>query len=324
MQKNIIATVFGGTGFVGTQIVRELAKKGVTVKVVTRVPERAYFLKPCGSVGQIVPVACNYSDPASIAATVKGSDYVVNCVGALYERRRDKFGKIFVDVPQEIARACKIEGVRRFVHISALGVDKARSKYAAGKRGGEEAVLKSFPGATILRPSVIFGPGDGIFARFAEMAQYLPALPLIGGGKTKFQPVYVGDVADAVMAALTLPDVGDSDPRGKVYQLGGPEIVTFREIYERMFYHTGKRRMLITMPWGLAKLIAMFLSLLPKPLLTRDQVETLKTDNVVDHDTLTLSDLNVTPTGMSMILPSYLSQYRPGGRYAAAADKRRA
>ncbi len=320
MQKNKTATIFGGTGFIGSQVVRELAKKGYRIKVASRVPERAYFLRPCGSVGQVVPFVCDYSNPDSIAEAVKGAECVVNCIGILYERGKAKFKRIHTELPEQIARACQKEGVARFAHISALGCEKGSSRYAKSKLEGEKAVQKAFPDATILRPSVVFGPDDDFFNKFASLSRYAPALPLIGGGGTKFQPVYVGDVADAVLAALTLPS-GEGDPRGKTYELGGPEVVNFCEIYERLFRNTGRKRMLVSLPWGIAKVKASFLSMLPKPPLTRDQVESLKTDNVCGENALKLADLGVRPTGMALILPSYLEHYRPGGKFA---DKKRA
>lgn len=309
------ATIFGGTGFVGTQIVRELAKKGVTVKVATRVPERAYFLRPCGVVGQVVPVQCDYNDAGSIEAAVEGSDYVVNCIGILYERGRQTFQKIHIDVPAMIASACEKQEVERFVHISALGVDKAGSKYAHTKAGGEDAVFNNFKEATILRPSVVFGEDDEFFNMFACLAQISPALPLIGGGETKFQPVFVGDVADAVMAALYHSGVGKDNPQGQIYELGGPEVLSFKAIYEKLFHYIGRRRALVPLPFAIAKIQAIFLSLLPKPLLTRDQVESLKTDNVVSDDALTFKDLNIESKSLDLVLPTYLERYRPGGRF---------
>ena len=310
-----IATIFGGTGFVGEQVVRELAHAGYRIKVATRVPERAYFLRPCGSVGQVVPFFCDYSDDASIENAVSGADVVVNGIGILYQKKRGGFKRAHVAVPEAIAKACKKQGVSRFVHISALGCDKGKSVYAKTKRDGEQAVKKAFPDVTILRPSVIFGPGDNFFNMFAELSRFLPCLPLIGGGKTLFQPVYVGDVADAVMAALSLPDKGKDGPCGQVYELGGPEILSFKELYQRMFTYTNRPRALVSLPYGLAKIQATFMSLLPKPLLTPDQVESLKTDNIVDKKAKGLRDLGVEPTGMSMILPGYLGVYCPGGRF---------
>jgi len=304
------ATVFGGTGFVGTQIVSELAKRDIIVKVATRVPERAYFLKPCGAVGQVVPVQCNYNDEASIAAAIKGSDYVVNCIGVLFEKGKQTFERAHVDIPSAIARASKNEGVESFVHISALAVERGTSQYAKSKTAGEEAVLKAYPSASILRPSVIFGEDDEFFNMFAGMAKVLPALPLIGGGETKFQPVFVGDVADAAIAALT-----DDEAQGKIYELGGPETLSFEEIYKRLFSYTGQSPILFPLPYGMAKFQAFFMGLLPKPPLTRDQVESLKTDNVMNEGALGLQDLGVTATALDLILPKYLIRYRRGGRF---------
>lgn len=315
------ATVFGGTGFVGRQVVRALAARGVVVKVATRAPERANFLKPCGAVGQVVPFACRYSDPESVARAVRGSDFVVNCVGILYERgKRATFQRAHIETPALIAQACAAEKVERFVHISSLSCDKASSKYAQTKMAGEKEVLAHFPRASILRPSVIFGPDDSFFNMFAELSRYLPCLPLIGGGQTKIQPVYVGDVADAVMACLFKPRVREHhNPEGKIYELGGPEIYNFREIYEKMFSYTGRKRMLLTLPWGLAKVQATFLSLLPKPLLTCDQVETLKTDNTVSSGAYNFATLGLTPKSLDLILPGYLETYRAGGKFGSAA-----
>ncbi len=317
-----VACVFGGTGFIGRQIVQELARAGYTVKVATRVPERAFFLKTAGNVGQIVPVACEYDDDDSLMQAVAGCDAVVNCIGILFERgRRSKFSALHAELPARIAAACTAEGVERFVHISALGADRAASKYAQSKYRGEEGVLASFPTATILRPSVVFGPGDEFFAMFARLAVYLPALPLVGGGKTKFQPVYVGDVADAVLQALTLPELSAASPLGTVYELGGPEILTLKDVYERVTAQIGRKRCYVSMPWGMAKIQGAVMSLLPRPPMTADQVETLKTDNIVTGNYPTLADLGVNETAIGTILPSYLACYKPGGRFG---DKKRA
>ena len=313
-QNNKIATVFGGTGFLGTQIVRELAALGYVVKVATRIPERAYFLKPCGNVGQIVPFACQYSDTKSVRKAVKNAEIVVNCNGILYEKgKSSKFKRVHVDIPAMIAKACADEKVSRFVHISALSCDKGTSKYAKSKLEGEKAVHSNFPSATILRPSVVFGADDNFFNMFAELSRYMPFLPLIGGGKTKFQPVYVGDVADAVIKVAT--DGGTMYQR-KVYQLGGPDIVDFKEVYELIFKYTGRRRKLVNLPFCVAKAEATFLGLLPKPLLTRDQVESLKTDNIVEDGALGFNSLGMVPTDMDAILPFYLEHYRAGGAIA--------
>lgn len=316
------ACVFGGTGFIGRQVVRELAKAGYTVKVATRVPERAFFLKTAGSVGQVVPVACDYNDDDSLMRAVSGCDVVVNCVGILFEKGRTAtFTRLHAELPARIAAACNAEDVVRYVHISALGADKAGSRYARSKRAGEEAVLATFPQATILRPSVVFGPGDEFFTMFARLAIYTPALPLIGGGKTRFQPVYVGDVADAVIQALTLPAQGPASPLGTIYELGGPEILSFRDVYDRVLSVTGRQRCFVTLPWGVAKVQGAVMRLLPRPLLTPDQVESLKTDNVTDGAHPGLADLGVNETAIGTILPSYLACYRAGGRFG---DKKRA
>lgn len=313
------ATVFGGTGFVGRQVVRELAARGIVVKVATRLPEKAYFLKPCGAVGQVVPVLCRVSDDESLRAAIRGSDYVVNCIGVLFERgKRQKFQVLHADLPGRIAATCAAENVSRLVHISALSADQGTSRYARTKLAGEQAVQAAFPLATILRPSVIFGKDDNFFNMFARLALVLPALPLIGGGKTKFQPVFVGDVADAVMAALEHPAVGLNNPQGRVYELGGPEILSFKDVYERLFSYIRVKPKLISLPFFIAKIQAAFLSLLPVPLLTRDQVESLKTDNVVAPQALNLGDLGVKPTALDTILPTYLERYRPGGRFGFA------
>lgn len=318
MDMNKTACVFGGSGFVGRQIVRELAKLGYRIKVASRVPEAAFFLKPYGVVGQVVPVKCSYKDSKDIETLVKGCDVVVNCIGILYQRRRNDFVKAHVDVPGAIAQACKKEKVKRFIHISAMGVKEANSKYAKTKRAGEEAVLKAFPQATILRPSVIFGEDDDFFNMFAKMAVILPFLPLIGGGKTKFQPVYVGDVADAVIKCITPSDSDARAPEGKIYELGGPEVLSFKEVYQRLFSLIQRQPCLLPTPFWMAKVQAVFLGLLPKPLLTCDQVESLKCDSVVSEGALTLKDLGVHPTALDSILPHYLIRYRPGGRFASA------
>jgi NADH dehydrogenase len=315
------ATIFGGTGFIGRQIVRELARQGYTIKVATRVPESVFALKTCGAVGQVVPFHTNYRDAASIIAAVRGAQVVVNCVGILRERRRGDFQRVHADLPGMIAQACAAEGVERLIHISALASERGTSRYARTKAAGEIAVRRHFPAATIMRPSVVFGPDDNFFNMFAEMARYIPALPLIGGGKTKFQPVYVGDVADAVVAACVRPPIGDHDPRGKTYELGGPEVIDMREIYERVFIYTRRTRKTVKLPWGVAKMQAGLMGILPAPPLTPDQVESLKTDNLVMPGALTLADLGIGATGMGLILPGYLSTYAPGGKFG---DKKRA
>lgn len=311
------ATVFGGTGFIGRYVVRELARMGYIVKAASRVPERAFFLKPCGWVGQVVPTFCDFRDQASIDSAIRGSQVVVNCVGILYQRRRHDFIRVHTDMPGMIAEACAREGVERFIHISALGVDKAASRYARTKHEGERKVLGAFPRATILRPSVVFGTEDGFFNMFACMARIFPALPLIGGGKTKFQPVYVADVAAAVVAVIALPAIGNQTPQGKIYELGGPEIMTMRDIYARVFSWTGRARAMMPIPFWVAKIDAAFLQMIPpRPILTPDQVTSLRTDSVVSPEALGFEDLGISPTGADLIVPVYLERFRAGGRFA--------
>lgn len=311
------AVVFGGTGFVGKHVVQELAALGVRVKVATRVPESAYFLKIAGDVGQVVPVHCDYSDYDSIAQIIEGADYVVNCIGILFERGGRTFDRIHTVLPELIATACAVAKVERFVHVSALGVDSAISKYAESKLAGEKGVFKAFSAATILRPSVVFGEDDDFFNQFAGLANVLPFLPLIGGGYTKFEPVYVGDVAVSVIKALTVSDAGKASPLGKIYELGGPEVLSFKQVYQKMFEYTGRARPLVALPYCVAKIQAAIFSLMPKPLLTRDQVESLKSDNIVSDGALGLADLGVQATALDVVLPRYLVNYRAGGRFAA-------
>lgn len=318
--QNKVATVFGGTGFIGRYIVAQLAKEGATVKVMTRHPSSAYFLRQFGSVGQIVPVLCNYTDQ-EIQDAVKGSDYVVNCLGILFEKKRDQFKQVHVELAGKIAKACAAYKVERFIHLSAAGIELSKSRYAETKLMGEKAVRDSYPAATILRPSVVFGPEDQFFNKFAKLSMFMPALPVIGGSQTRLQPVYAGDVADAAVKAITLPGYGSKSPLGQTYELGGPEKLTLRQIYERIFAQTGRKRMIFAMPELLARIQAAFLSALPNPILTNDQITSLKSDNVVSENALALSDLGLQATAIDAHLPLYLAHYRAGGRFA---EKKRA
>lgn len=316
MLNNKIIAIFGGSGFVGRQIIRELAAQGYTVRVATRSPASCYDLRTAGTPGQVVPQFYDPGRPDTIGAVVSGAYGVVNCVGILYERGRTKFHATHAELPRQLATACKRHHVERFVHISALGIDSNKSQYARTKLMGEQAVHDLFPSATTLRPSIIFGPEDGFFNMFARLSQTMPVLPLIGGGRTRFQPVYVGDVADAVVRAMTTTDM-----MGKTYELGGPEILTFRQIYDCLFAQLGYRRKLISIPWGLAGLQARVMQLFPKPLLTVDQVKSLRSDNVVRSGALSFKDIGITPKSLDLILPTYLDCYRQGGKFA---DKKRA
>ncbi|MCI5060149.1 MAG: complex I NDUFA9 subunit family protein [Alphaproteobacteria bacterium] len=311
-----IICIFGGTGFLGKYVTQELARAGYRIKIATRYPESAYELKTYGDVGQIVPVACDYREGGDVDDLVKGCDAVINLIGILYEKGKNNFARIHIDVPERIAKACAKHEVKSFVHVSALGIDKAHSKYAKSKLAGEEAVSKAFPKTTILRPSVIFGPGDGFFNLFAKLSCFLPVLPLIGGGETKFQTVYADDIAHAIAKIVRAGAQGKQDYQDKIYELGGPEIVSFKEIYGRLFEQTNRPRALISIPWGVAKFQGAILSLMPKPLLTRDQVTSLQSDNVVSDKALTFDDLGIAPSAMESVLPEYLSCYKRGGPFS--------
>ncbi len=319
--KGKTVTVFGGTGFLGRYVVDLLARTGATIQVVSRVQNRAYFLRTAGVVGQIVPVGCDYKNEAEISAAISGSQIVVYLPGRLHGKGKNGFTHVHRDVPEWVAKACALNGVERLVHISALGCDVSQSDYAQTKYAGEKAIRAVYPNATILRPSVLFGSEDNFFNMFARLSQFAPALPLIGGGHTKFQPVFVGDVAQAVVQAITLPATGSGSPLGKTYELGGPDVITFKQVLEKIFQYTGRTRLLVTLPFGLAKIKAAFLSVLPNPPLTGDQVESLRTDTIVQPGALVLKDLGVEATSMDSVLPGYLDQYKPGGRFG---DKKRA
>ncbi len=306
-----VVTVFGGSGFIGRHLVRRLAKTGAVVRVASRHPSQSAYLKTAGAVGQIVPLAVDVTDDASITAAVQGAGWVVNLIGILYESGRWTFERAHVEAPDRIARAAAAAGVGRLVHVSAIGAHSdAKPAYARTKAAGEAAVRAAVPEAVILRPSIIFGPEDSFFNLFAGMALVAPALPLIGGGHTRFQPVYVGDIAEAIQTVLT-----DPATKGKTYELGGPRIYSFKELLQLMLSEIGRKRLLVTVPWKLAELQGTVLQRLPKPPLTRDQVELLRSDNVVAEGALTLRDLGITPTAAEIILPTYLDRFRPGGRF---------
>lgn len=304
-----VAVVFGGTGFIGRYVVQRLAHADYVVRVVTRAPEAARPLMTQGQVGQIVPFQSGPLDDAHVAAAVASATVVVNAVGILAERREGDFARIQGALPGRIGRAAAAAGVQRVVHISAIGADPASpSLYARSKAEGEAALRSAFPGATILRPSIVFGPEDGFFNRFAGMARLLPFLPVVGGG-TRFQPVYVGDVADAVLAALERGEAA-----GGTYELGGPRAVTFRALMEEMLDIIGRRRRVVELPEGLARFQAKLTSWMPNPPLTEDQLLLLKRDNVVAEGARGLRDLGVEPTTMEAILPAYLGRFRRGGQ----------
>jgi NADH dehydrogenase len=304
-------TIFGGSGFIGRYIVQQLARRGWRIRVAVRRPDQALFLKPLGQVGQITPVMASIRDDASVAAALVGADAAINLVGILYEQGRQTFGAVHVEGAQRVARAARAAGVTRLVQMSAIGADpNSASDYARSKAAGEAAVREAFPTATIVRPSIVFGPEDQFFNRFAGMARMLPALPLIGGGKTKFQPVYVGDVADAFDRILEAPETA-----GQTYELGGPTVYSFRELMEILLREIGRQRLLLPMPFFVASIQGGIFEMLPvPPPLTRDQVRLLRQDNVVDPTAHGFASLGIEPVGLAAILPTYLTRYRRGGR----------
>ncbi len=308
MATRSVATVFGGSGFIGRYVVQRLARAGHVVRVAVRDTERARTLCPMGAVGQIVPLYTTLADRATIERAVAGADLVVNLVGILAERRAGDFQRLQADGPGQIGAAAAAAGVVRVVHVSAIGADPAApSLYARSKGQGEAALRAAFPAATILRPSIVFGTEDGFFNRFAALAAMSPVMPVIAGG-TRLQPVYVGDVADAVMAALSR-----GDATGRTYELGGPQVFTFRELLGWILKQTMRHRPLVNVPMGLARLQAAVLERLPGKLLTRDQLLLLGQDNVVAADAPGLRDLGITPTPVDLVVPHYLARFRPGG-----------
>jgi len=311
-----IVTVFGGSGFIGRYAVRKLAKRGWRVRVAVRRPNEAMFLRTAGDVGQVETIQANIRDDASTERAIIGSDAVINLVGILFPTGKQTFDAVQRDGAERIARLCAAHGLDRLIHISAIGADaESDVSYQRTKAEAEAAVQRHVPGATILRPSLVFGPEDEFFNRFAGMARLSPVLPLIGGD-TRFQPVYVGDVAEAVVRSLE-----NGDARGKTYELGGPEIVTMRDVFELVQEETGRKRFVMPVPGWLARIQAWVFELpnrlfgLP-PLLTRDQVAMLDVDNVVGDQAATLGDLGIKGTTLDSILPTYLYRYRASGQYA--------
>jgi uncharacterized protein YbjT (DUF2867 family) len=303
-----VATVFGGSGFIGRYVVRLLARAGKTVRVAVRDTEAALFLKTAGTLGQIVPLHAPVGDAAAVKRAVEGADWVINLVGLLSESRAATFQAIHVDAAARVAAAAAAAGVERLAHMSAIGADPTSdSRYAVTKGLGEAAVRAAFPGATILRPSIVFGPEDNFFNRFAGMARMLPFLPVIQGA-TRMQPVYAGDVAEAVLAALRYDSA-----IGKTYELGGPKVWLFVDLLAYILKVTGRDLPLVNMPVPLIRLQACVLEMLPGKLLTRDQLKLLSHDNVVKSDALSLRDLGISPTAVEQIVPDYLRRFRAGG-----------
>ncbi len=317
-----LAVVFGGSGFVGRNVVRELARRGWRVRVAVRRPHHAQFLRPMGAVGQVQLKQCNVRHRPSIADALTGADAVINLVGILFQNGAQRFDSVQATGSAAIADLAAQAGIKTFIQLSAIGADaQSDSLYARSKGEAERAVIAAIPSATIIRPSVVFGAEDSFFNKFATMASFSPALPLIGGGKTKFQPVYVDDVADAICEAMTRPEAA-----GKIYEIGGPRVYTFRELMELMLSETGQRRFLAPVPFPIASLMGLggeIAGVAPfvDPPVTRDQVKLLKHDNVVDMSGAvgTIADLGIDPHTVESILPSYMVRYRRYGQFAEHA-----
>lgn len=327
-----VVTVFGASGFIGRHLVRRLAATGAIVRAAVTDVERAAFLKPMGDVGQVLPIRADIRNEAQVAQAVAGADVVINLVGILFERGARKFAAIHAEGAERVARAAKAAGVKRFVHMSALGADsESPSAYARSKAEGEKRVRQAFPEAAIFRPSVVFGPEDDFFNRFAALAQFSPVLPVFaadawkieidglnsrvvpfGSGGTKFQPVYVGDVADAMMAAAQ----GRMDTAGRTFELGGPRVYAMKEIMELVVREVRRDCLIAPLPLWTAAIMAKFLQFLPKPPLTPDHVLLLKRDNLVSANARGLADLGITPATAEAIVPDYLARYRPPVRQA--------
>ena len=317
-----LVTIFGGSGFVGRYIARRMAKEGWRVRVAVRRPNEALFVRPYGTPGQVEPLACNIRDDASVRSMIRGADAVVNCVGILNRSGKNTFDAVQTEGAGRIARIAVAEGVGHLVHISAIGADAASdSDYARSKGEGEAAVLSAFPTAVILRPSIIFGTEDGFFNRFAAMTRIGPVLPVVGA-ETRFQPVHVDDVA----AAAVMGVLGQAAPG--VYELGGPEVDTFRGLMRRMLAVVQRRRAVVNVPFfaaramgfGFDMLQVFTLGLIENKMITRDQVRNLARDNVVSPGAKGFADLGIIPAAMDAVLPEYLWRYRPSGQYAAIKD----
>lgn len=316
-----LVTVFGGSGFVGRYVVGALAKRGYRIRVACRRPDLALFLQPLGNVGQISFVQANLRYPESVARAVEGSDHVVNCVGLLFESGKNTFNAVQDKGAAVVADAAKAIGAK-LTHVSAIGADaSSASAYASSKGRAEKAVLEAVPDAVIVRPSVVFGPEDNFLNKFAAMAKFFPVLPLIGGGQTKFQPVYAGDVAEVVARSID----GTLKP-GAIYELGGQDVLTFEDCLKLVLKTVGRKRLLVTLPFGLASLIGRIAEKVPliAPPLTADQVELLHKDNVVsaaaEQEGRTLRGLGIAPVLIASVLPNYTVHFRPQGQFTRPAN----
>jgi NADH dehydrogenase len=317
LNQSKLVTVYGGSGFVGRYVTQALARTGCRIRVAVRRPDLAGHLQPLGGVGQIHAVQANLRYPDSVKKAAEGADAIVNLVGILYETGKQKFSAVQAEGARNAARAAKAAGAEALVHVSAIGADpRSNSLYAQSKAAGESHVRKAYPDAVILRPSIVFGPEDKFFNLFASMARLSPVLPLIGGGRTRFQPVYVADVAKAVVASLE-----GRAKAGQVYELGGPEILTFKEVLQRIMLYTDHKRLLVPYPFWMARINATFLQMLPSPLLTVDQVRLLERDNVAQvkarASAHSFEGLGIKPVSIDAVVPEYLERFREHGEFAA-------
>jgi NADH dehydrogenase len=314
LQTPKLVTVFGGSGFIGRHVVRALARRGYLIRVATRRPELAGHLQPLGNVGQIMPVQANLRARWSVERAVEGAAHVINLVGILHQSGAQTFAAVHAQGAKTVAEAARAAGAR-LTHGSAIGADDgSASVYGRSKAAGERAVLETVADAVIVRPSIVFGPEDQFFNRFANMARFSPILPLIGGGNTRFQPVFLGDVAEAIARSVDGRAQG-----GQIYELGGPDVLTFRQCMEQMLEVIDRSRMLVPVPWWAAEIQASVLGLLPNPLLTRDQVSLLRNDNVVSdgarEGNRTFAGLGIQPYSVAAVVPSYLWRYRAAGQF---------
>ena len=309
--KQKIIAIFGAGGFLGKHLMRQLTKLDYRVKVATRNPYLKGYLKPLGNPGQIELFKTNIFDLEDVKKVITNCDLVINLVGILYETKTQKFNKIHSEFPYLLGNLCNEFGIKNLVHVSALGIkERHPSEYMQSKFKGEKNIQETFKPSVILRPSLVFGPEDKFFNTFASIAQFSPFLPLIGGGKTKFAPIYVGDVAKAIVKALELNNSGS-----KIYELGGPENYSFKELMEILLTEIKKKRFLLPIPFSFAKFQSYFLQIMPNPILTPDQVELLKHNNIVSENYPTLKDLGIIGTTIQSILPKYIYRFRTGGQF---------
>lgn len=302
IKKNSIVTILGGSGFLGNYVAKRLVNLGVRVQLISRnATLKALDTKVAGSVGQVAVIDCDIKNATKLEKYIKNSDYVVNLVGVLYSRGKQSFDSLHSKAPAKIAELCAKHGVKGFVQVSAIGVDKSGSEYAKTKLAGEKSIVAAYPNVVIVRPSIMFGAEDNFINMFNELSKLSPVMPLIGGGVTKFQPVYVDDVAHCIVACLQ-----DQSSAGKVYELGGPKQYTFKEILQYIMKVGHRQRIMVSVPFWIAKIKAFFLQFLPKPLLTPDQVESLKYDNVLTGSN-GLVELGIEPTPMESVVPRYIN-----------------